>query len=78
MAEEVVSLELTKPQDLVLFEWLARTSSSDVLMTTFEHLAERDVLWALEGKLESALVEPLTPDYLKLLAQARREIHGGE
>lgn len=72
MSSDNVSLELTRAEALVLFEWLARVGSSESL--AFEDAAEQKVLWALEGKLESTLTEPLAPNYRELVAEARRKI----
>jgi hypothetical protein len=69
-----MKLELTDDQALVFFEWLSRLDESDAVPC--EHEAERQVLWALHGKLEKALTEPFRPDYRALLQKARSRISG--
>ncbi|WP_437723352.1 hypothetical protein [Sorangium sp. So ce861] len=72
MQERMVTIELTKDEALVFFEWLVRLDESDGNATKDE--AEQKVLWALEGRLEKALSEPLAPNYRELLAAAKRRI----
>jgi hypothetical protein len=74
--EREVSLALTKSEALVLFELLARIDKAASL--EFEHPAEQTVLWTLEAQLEKALVEPFSPEYDKLLADARKQVAGEE
>ena len=70
---ESVTIDLTKDEALVLFEWLARNDAgSDKLVIDNE--SERKVLWVLEGLLESVLVDPLRPDYKERLAEARAKV----
>jgi hypothetical protein len=42
----------------------------------FEDSAERDVLWALEGKLEKVLPDVLAPDYNDRVEAARAAVRG--
>lgn len=72
MQERMVTIELTKDEALVFFEWLVRLDESDGNATKDE--AEQKVLWTLEGRLEKALSEPLAPNYRELLAAAKRRI----
>jgi hypothetical protein len=72
MSDDVITLKLTKAEALVLFEWLARTAAAEAL--PIEDPSEQQVLWRVEGQLEKVLVEPLRPDYLKLVADARRQV----
>ncbi|WP_141733951.1 hypothetical protein [Oligoflexus tunisiensis] len=65
-----VKLDLSGDEALVLFEWLARTNSTD-LAGLFEHEAEKIVSWNLEAKLEKLLSEPLEKDYKRTLEKAR-------
>ncbi len=74
--EPDVSLKLTKSEALVLFELLARIDKAEAL--EFEHPAEQTVLWGVEAQLEKMLVEPFSPEYKKLLADARKLVAGGE
>jgi hypothetical protein len=74
MGNARVTLELTKAEALVFFEWLARIDASGALPV--EDDAERKVLWELEAQLEKLLTEPLAPDYKQRLAAAREEVRG--
>jgi hypothetical protein len=67
-----VSLELTRMEALVFFEFVRRYSETKRLV--LEDQAEQRVLWDLCAMLESALHEPLTPRYVQLLAQARAAV----
>jgi hypothetical protein len=69
-----VSLALTKAEALVLFDLLARIDKAATL--AFGHPAEQTVLWKLEAQLEKTLVEPLSPEYDKLVAEARKQVAG--
>lgn len=69
---EGIDLRLTAAEALVLFEWLARTDLRGVGADD----AERRVLEGVECALEDSLVEPLSPDYLEHLAEARRTVLG--
>jgi hypothetical protein len=57
---------------LVLFEMLA----SNRIETQLPNLeaSERNALWDLEGSLEKVLVQPFSPNYTQLLAQARESL----
>jgi hypothetical protein len=72
MANDKITLELTKAESLVLCEWLARFDSVQTL--TFDHPSEERVLWRLQGQLESTLKEPLLPNYKDIIAEARRSV----
>jgi hypothetical protein len=71
-----ISLELTDAEALVLFDWLARFNASDA--HPFEDQAEQRVLWDLAAMLESRLVAPLSPDYKRLLSDARAAVRDRE
>lgn len=73
MKDEPVCLQLTRSQAIVLFDWLSRT---DELGLTSDS-AEQRVLWLIEGQLEKALVEPLKPDYPKVVETARKTVNEG-
>lgn len=70
--KETVQVTFTRSEALVLFEWLAS------LDTRAEPLqidaAEEQVLWRLEGQLESTLTEILSPDYQERLSAAKRDV----
>ena len=74
MTSEKVTLELSRDEALVLFEWLTRFNKSESERGTFEDQAEQRVLWDIEGMLESTLVEPLDPNYDELLEAARAKV----
>lgn len=65
-----VVLELSRAEALVLFEWLASHDGT----LPIEDPSEQDVLWRIEGALEHALVEPLSPDYKAAVAAARETV----
>ncbi len=46
-----IKVALSGDQALVLYEWVARHDDKDAL--PFEHRAERNVLWAIEGQLDA-------------------------
>lgn len=68
--EKKIVVELSRAEALVLFEWLA--SHDGTLL--FEDPAEQDVLWRIEGALERALMEPLSPNYEASVAAARKAV----
>jgi hypothetical protein len=69
MTGEQISLELSKDEALVLFEFLSRFSEQEKLQ--IEDQAEARVLWDLQASLETRLIEPLKSDYMELLTEAR-------
>lgn len=70
--DDEICIRLTKEEAIVLFEFVSRFSEDRKL--TIEDQAEERVLWDLCCTLESNLVEPLTPEYAQVLAQARNRI----
>lgn len=70
--DETVTVEFSKPEALVLFDFLARYSYQDSLQ--IEHQAEQRVLWDLCCMLEASLVEPFRSDFPLLLEQARLSV----
>lgn len=72
MAEPKISVELSRAEALVLFEWVARFNKTR--RSDFEDQAEERVLWDLEAMLEAVLVEPLESKYDDLLASARAKV----
>lgn len=65
-----ISLTLNKDEAIVLFEWLARFNEGSK-ESDFEDQAEQRTLWNLEATLESALAEPFSADYDKIVEAAR-------
>ena len=74
---EEISIDLSRDQALVLFEWLARTGAADQ-PAAFEDQAEQRALWDLEASLESVLTEPLREDYRQLVEGVRARLRDAE
>ena len=72
IGDQKVTLQLSREEAVVLFEWLRRFSKAD--HQGFEDQAEQRVLWDLEAMLESELVEPFDSKYDELLAAARAKV----
>ncbi len=75
-SDQTVHLQLTRAEALVLFEWLARMEAAGKLPV--DDPAEEQVLWRLEGQLESMLREPLEPNYKEAVEAARKEVRGSK
>ena len=71
-----IAIELTDKEALVLFEFLRRFD--DEANYTFADQAEQRVLWTMEGILEKQLVEVLSPEYNRLLNEAREQVRDSE
>jgi hypothetical protein len=69
-----VELALNQHEALVLYEFLTRGQENGGDYSSIEDQAELRVLWDVQAMLESALVEPLSPDYVALLAEARSKV----
>ena len=65
-------IRLDADSALVLFEFLSRFEDDNRL--SIDDAAEEHVLRQILGVLESALVEPLKPDYRDLLERARSRV----
>ncbi len=76
MNSKKVTIELTNPEALVLFDFLARFNEHNDFL--FEDPVERKVLWDIESTLEKSLIEPLRSDYRLLVKQAREEVRNNE
>lgn len=74
--EDLVRIELTSDEALVLFEFLQRFSESNKLV--LEDQAEQRVLWDLTCILEQELVQPFAANYDELLSQARDRVRDSE
>ena len=72
MANDKVTVEISREEALVLFEWLSRFNKAED--TIFADQAEQRVLWDIEAMLESTLVEPFDPKYDELLEAARAKV----
>jgi len=75
--DQILNLEITKDESLVLFEFLSRFNQSEH-KEIFEDQAEQKTLWILEGQLEKQLVEPFKPDYKDIINEARKQIRDEE
>ena len=75
MSEDRITLELTRAEALVFFEWLARVDAAE--RSPVEDPSEQQVLWTLEAQIEKLLVEPLEPNYQEILDHARQEVLAG-
>lgn len=67
-----VLLNLSRPEALVLFEFLTLAEDAAELPPIGE--AERRVIWRLHAQLERTLDEPFAPDYVARLQLARSAI----
>jgi len=70
--EPFVQLNLSRDAAIVLFEMVA--SQSDGSEIVVRDPAERTAIWKLEGALEKVLVEPLQPDYSKVVEAAKARL----
>ncbi|MBR6736475.1 MAG: hypothetical protein IKL92_06430 [Oscillospiraceae bacterium] len=66
-----MKIELTKEEALVLSDWLYRNSKKNEY---FDDDAEKYVLWHIASQLDKELTEPLSKDYLSVLAKARKTV----
>ena len=73
--DEATSLELTRAEALVLFDYLHRLEDQKVQLSSDP--AEQIALWALSASLERVLVEPFQGDYVRLVSQAREHLTTG-
>lgn len=74
--EDLVRIELTSDEALVLFEFLQRFSESDKLV--LEDQAEQRALWNLTCILEKELAQPFAVNYGELLSQARDRLRDND
>ena len=68
-----VTITLTSDEALVLFELLHRWEDADVVSPP-QHEGEQVALWNLSALLERVLVEPFSPDYTRLVTEARTRL----
>jgi hypothetical protein len=76
MEQRKVTLELSREQALVFFEWLSNFKATEG--RRFEDQAEERVPWDIEAMVESTLVEPFDARYEELLVKARAAIRDPE
>jgi hypothetical protein len=65
-----VTLSLTQDEAPVLFEWLHSNEGGHA----FSDQSEQRVLWDLEASLERQVVALFSPDYARILGEARDRI----
>ena len=73
---EDVSIGLTKDEALVLFEFLSRFSSQDVL--EIQDQAEERALWNLACSREKVLAEPFSGRWMEIISAARERLRDDE
>lgn len=71
-----VTLLLSKPEALVLFEFLSRYTQNDRF--EIQDQAEQRVLWDMCAHLEKTLSEPFRGDYDSILNAARDAVRDQE
>lgn len=64
-------IELNDAETLVLYDWLKRISEDDEY---FEDISEQEVLWTIEAQMDKFLVEPFKPNYVEIIAEARKQV----
>ncbi len=75
MSKENISIQLTKSQAVVLFEFLARSQEEGPLQ--IQHPAEKQVFENLCTELEAVILAPSASDYDELLREAREQVVRG-
>jgi hypothetical protein len=70
--EEKISIELSKDEGLVLFEFLSRFTDGDKLQIVDS--SESKVLWNMQTALETMFDEPFLTNYHELLLEAQRRV----
>lgn len=70
---ELISIELTESEAVVLFEWLHNFNQKE-RSQFFEDQAEERLLNDLESDLESVLSIPFQKNYNQILSEAREKI----
>ena len=71
--KDELSINLTKNEALVLFDFLSRFNQSEN-NGIFEDKAEQKIFWTIEALLEKQLTEPFLPNYKDIICDARKEI----
>lgn len=70
--KQIVPVELTQPEALVLFEFLTRFSQDEKL--EIQDDSEQRVLWNILATLEKNLAQPLAENYQLLLNEAQKKV----
>lgn len=64
-------IELNDAETLVLYDWLKRISEDGEY---FQDISEQEVLWRIEAQMDKVLVEPFKPNYVEIIAEARKQV----
>lgn len=64
-------IELNDAETLVLYDWLKRISEDGEY---FQDISEQEVLWTIEAQMDKVLVEPFKPNYVEIIAEARKQV----
>lgn len=64
-------IELNDAETLVLYDWLKRISEDNEY---FQDISEQEVLWTIEAQMDKVLVEPFKPNYVEIIAEARKQV----
>jgi hypothetical protein len=67
-----MQLELSSDEALVLHDFLSRWERTERFEIADQ--AEERVLWNVQADLERMLAEPFSPDYTRLLGEARARV----
>jgi hypothetical protein len=70
--KQIVPIELTQSEALVLFEFLSRFTQDEKL--EIQDDSEQRVLWSILATLEKNLVQPLAENYQLLLNEAQKKV----
>lgn len=76
MADDTITLTLSKAAALVLFKSLADFHEQQRI--EIHDQATRAAFWNLSSTLEKTLVEIFSPEYKGLLLQAREQLNAGQ
>jgi hypothetical protein len=77
MADDLVTLSISRDEAVVLQEWLARVVDDENAEGIADTLEDDAEVWALDAVLivlEQALEEPLDPNFEKILKGARKRV----
>ena len=77
MNKKSITIELTKDEAIVLFEFLGRFNEIEN-NSNFEDQSEQRVLWDIECILEKKLSEPFRKDYSNIVKMARENVRDEE
>ena len=68
---EIISLDLSKEEALVLFDWVSRFNEEEHIL---EDQSEERIFFDLEAILEANITEVLDGNYSSLLQKAREKV----